>query len=234
MKSNISRLFRAFVAAFAVVTLVLTNLTVLEREKLMATPANSRRLAGWDNQSRRGGIYDARGEVLAETEVPGGPRRYRNSWAWGPVLGYLDQRLGASGLEARYAAELTGRPAVWAELGLNIPLTRQGEDLVLTVDGRVQEKAMRLLAGRKGAAVVLDPRSGAVLALASQPSYDPADVAREWERISRDEAAPLLNRATQGLYPPGSTLKLVTLAAALSRAGGVLERRYRCPGELVL
>ncbi|MDI3522526.1 MAG: penicillin-binding protein [Bacillota bacterium] len=234
MKRNINYLFRALVAAFAVVTLVLTNLTVLQREELMSAAANSRRLAGWDNQSRRGGIYDRSGEVLAQTESAGGPRRYRDSWAFGPVLGYLNPRLGASGVEARYAAVLTGRPAVWSALGLSFPLTGRGEDLILTVDRGVQEEAMRLLAGKKGAAVVLDPRSGAVLALASRPAFDPASVAQEWEKISKDEDAPLLNRATQGLYPPGSTLKLLTLATVLSRQPAAGEQRYNCPGKLVL
>ncbi|MDK2784211.1 MAG: penicillin-binding protein [Bacillota bacterium] len=234
MKKNTHYLFRAFVVGFSIVMLMLTNLTVFQREKLMSTPANSRRLAGWDNQSLRGGIYARGGEVVAETKVIGGPRRYSMGWAWGPIVGYLDRRLGATGLEASYAAELSGRPLLWSALGFNLPLTARGEDLVLTVDAGLQEKAMRLLAGKKGAAVVLDPRTGAVLALASQPSFDPATVSRDWEEISRDEAAPLLNRATQGLYPPGSTFKLVTAAAALSRNPDVLTRRYFCPGELKL
>lgn len=234
MKNNARYLFRAFVVGFSVVGLMLTNLTVFQRGNLMSSPLNGRRLAGWDNQSLRGGIYARGGEIVAETKVIGGPRRYRNGWAWGPIVGYLDRKLGATGLEASYAAELSGRPFLWSALGLNFPITGRGEDLVLTVDAGLQEKAMRLLAGKAGAAVVLDPRTGAVLALASQPSFDPATVSRDWTEISRDEAAPLLNRATQGLYPPGSTLKLLTAAAALSRNPDVLTRRYFCPGELKL
>lgn len=234
MKNNARYLFRAFVVGFSIVGLMLTNLTVFQRDKLMSAPANSRRLAGWDNQSLRGGIYARGGEVVAETKVVGGPRRYSTGWAWGPIVGYMDQRLGAAGLEASYAAELSGRPLLWSTLGFNFPLTGRGEDLVLTVDAGLQQKAMRLLAGKKGATVVLDPRTGAVLALASQPSFDPATVGRDWAEISRDEAAPLLNRATQGLYPPGSTFKLLTAAAVLSRNPEVLTRRYVCPGELKL
>ena len=93
---------------------------------------------------------------------------------------------------------------------------------------------MRYLAGRRGAAVVLDPRSGAVLALASQPSFDPVHLAAKWENVRQDSAAPLLNRATQGLYPPGSTLKLVTLAAALTRRTDLVNKVYHCSGKLAL
>lgn len=233
MKRNALRLFQVLLAAFAVVAMVLTDLAVFERDKLISSPANSRRLAGWDNQSRRGGFYDRSGEVLAHTAEAGALRRYSEGWALGPVVGYLDPRIGAAGLEARYAAELTGRPAFWSALGLNASLTGQGEDMVLTLDKNLQMRAMRLLAGKKGAAVVLEP-SGAVLALASQPSFNPSTVADKWAEVSQDKSAPLLNRATQGLYPPGSTLKLLTLETALRRDPGVKDRIFHCPGKLEL
>ena len=234
MKNNIGRLFRFFVLAFTAIVLALTNLAVLQRPQMVNSAYNSRRLAGWDSQSRRGGIYARDGEVLAQS-VPGETkRRYQSSWAFAPVLGYFSPDLGASGLEARYAEALTGSPPFWAALGLNTSLFGQGEDLVLTVDKALQEQAMRLLAGRRGAVVVLDPKSGAVLALATQPSFDPAILERDWSKVSQDRAAPLLNRATQGLYPPGSTLKLVTLLAALTADQGTLERTYSCYGELKL
>ncbi len=234
MGTNIQRLLRLFIGGFLLVVLALTNLTVFQRDRLMASPHNNQRITGWDSQSLRGGIYDRHGEVLAVTEKKGGSRHYPGGQALAPVIGYLDPKIGAAGLEARYSAELSGRPPFWAALGLNFPLAAVGEDLVLTVSKELQIEAMQLLAGRRGAAVVLDPRSGAVLALASQPSFEPEKLSDQWESISQDKAAPLLNRATQGLYPPGSTLKLVTLAAALTQRPDLLTKSYSCSGELTL
>ena len=89
---------------------------------------------------------------------------------------------------------------------------------------------MDCLAGYHGAAVVLDPRTGAVLALASQPSFDPEHIAQEWGNVYQDAASPLLNRAVQGLYPPGSILKLLTMASALSQKPDLATRLYNCSG----
>lgn len=234
MRTNIQRLRRLFIGGFLIIVLALTNLTVFQRDKLMASPYNRQRITGWDIQSLRGGIHDRHGEVLAVTEKKGGPRHYPVGKAFAPVIGYLDPKIGAAGLEAYYGAELSGRPSFWAALGLNFPLAAQGEDLILAISSELQREAMRQLAGHRGAAVVLDPRTGAVLALASQPSFDPARLSEEWDNVREDKAAPLLNRATQGLYPPGSTSKLVTLATVLTQRPDLLNKTCECSGTLVL
>jgi peptidoglycan glycosyltransferase len=91
-----------------------------------------------------------------------------------------------------------------------------GYDVRTTLNARAQRTALDALAGRKGAVVALDVHSGAVRVLASVPSYDPNTLQREFRRLATDDAnAPLLNRATQNGYPPGSTMKVVTAAAAL-------------------
>ena len=107
-------------------------------------------------------------------------------------------------------------------------LPMAGIDLVLTVDMELQEAAEAALGeGRTGAIVVIDVRDGAVLAMASKPGFDPnifsvGLTSQEWEKMDSDRAHPLLNRATQALYPPGSTMKLLTAAAALEE--GVANR----------
>jgi peptidoglycan glycosyltransferase len=120
-----------------------------------------------------------------------------------------------------------------------------GDDVQLTIDARLQQASYELLAGRIGSVVVLDPKSGAILAMASSPSYNPydlsidlavdyaADQARmtaNWQRLI-DPAAnqPLLNRAIQGRYPPGSTFKLVTAAAVLEHAAITRPDEITCP-----
>jgi peptidoglycan glycosyltransferase len=234
MKVSIWKLMRFFTIGYLLIIVALTNLTVFQRERLMASPYNKHRITGWDNQNQRGGIYDCHGEALAVTSEKGGQRQYPLGEITAPIIGYLNTGIGAAGLEARYSAELSGRPPFWSTLGFNLPLAPVGEDLILTIDSRLQREAMQFLAGRRGAAVVLDPRSGAILVLASQPSFDPTELAGQWEHIRQDAAAPLLNRATRGLYPPGSTLKLVTLATALSERTDLAATTYNCPGRLAL
>ena len=98
MGTNIQRLLRLFIGGFLLVVLALTNLTVFQRDRLMASPHNNQRITGWDSQSLRGGIYDRHGEVLAVTEKKGGSRHYPGGQALAPVIGYLDPKIGAAGL----------------------------------------------------------------------------------------------------------------------------------------
>ena len=95
-----------------------------------------------------------------------------------------------------------------------------GDDLYLTIDLRLQQLAEQLLGEEAGAIVAIDPTNGEILALASRPAFDPNVLSREltpeqWEEIVQDSGHPLTNRATQGLYPPGSTFKIIMAAAAL-------------------
>lgn len=166
--------------------------------------------------------------------------------------------IGKRGLEKTYEEWLGGTPGVrYLEVDANgrihgevtdpSPVPAQaGWDLYLHVDGRLQEYAFELMAGRSGAVVALDPRSGGVLALLSLPDYDPELFAgvmpREvWSALQNDNEHPLLNRAIQGLYPPGSTFKMAILTAGLEEGtvtdgwtvscGGGLQvgnRRFSC------
>lgn len=117
-------------------------------------------------------------------------------------------------------------------------VAQDGLDLVLTIDPAIQEISERQLEGVRGAVVVLDPRDGAVLALASAPTYDPNDFvpflsAKRYGELSDDPGHPLLNRATAGLYAPGSTFKPVTAIAALT-AGVNPDEEYLCSGAYKL
>jgi penicillin-binding protein A len=117
-------------------------------------------------------------------------------------------------------------------------ITQQGNDVVTTINARAQQVAMNALAGKCGAAVALDPSTGRVLVLASQPSYDPNRVEGHFNEILRTRAScgsasPLLDRATQGAYIPGSSFKVVTAAAALDSGRYRPESRFNDPGYCI-
>ena len=206
------------------------------------------RLVGSALAGGRGRILDRNGVVLAQTVDDGsGPRRVVPDLAFAPVVGYDSPRLyGLTGLEAAYDAELSGRGggnALRRELDRLLGRPAQGLDLRLTLDQPLQDLAEAQLAGRRGAAVLLDARTGAVLALASSPHIDPNQIAAtadadlpaaeaSWATVSADPAAPLLPRATQGLLTPGSTFKVVTAAAAIDTGVATPDRVYADPGYL--
>jgi peptidoglycan glycosyltransferase len=198
----------------------------------------------------RGAIYDRDGIALARTVFADDvARRVYPEPVTAEVTGYYSPLLyGASGLEASWDDELAGRaggnPFVRALEGLR-GLPPRGNDLHLTLDVALQRQAHDALGGRTGAAILLDVETGAVLALASSPSFDPdalvvvtaADLApaqRVWATLADDPRAPLVQRATSGLYPPGSTFKVVTAAAAIDRGVAGPDTIYEDAGQLVI
>lgn len=213
---------------------------VIAAGELTARPDNPRRLAE-EARIQRGTIYDRRGSVLVENRLlpEGRSQRVYRYPSLAHVTGFFSPRFGVSGLEAAYNEELrgtTGRDA-WAALEARL-LKRPavGNDLVLTIDLDLQQAVEKAMGNSRGAAVVLDPRTGEVLALYSSPYFDPNTLAAlepgpsvdaYWSELSQDPDRPLLDRATQGLYPPGSTFKTVTLAAALEKGLAGLDNRYR-------
>ncbi|HET7737772.1 MAG TPA: penicillin-binding transpeptidase domain-containing protein, partial [Tepidiformaceae bacterium] len=109
-----------------------------------------------------------------------------------------------------------------------------GFDVRLTIDSALQQVAAEGLGDRRGAVVAIDPRTGEVLAMVSVPSFDPSSFSEDGDDIAADERFPLLNRAAQGLYPPGSTFKTVTAIAALEHRVIEPGTEVTCPGEIVV
>ncbi|MGE5529249.1 MAG: penicillin-binding transpeptidase domain-containing protein [Patescibacteria group bacterium] len=212
------RLLGLLFAGFALLCLALGYIQLCRGDALASDPRNPR-LVLPDPAAARGGILARSGEVLADGPAPG-RRAYRVRSLW-HAIGYTDPRYGTAGLEAvyhRYLAGVDGRSILqnWLlELRNEAP---RGADLVTTIDPGLQAAAAAGLGRRKGAVVVLDARTGDVLAMVSRPDpgYPPAlpDGIRPQDRND----APFLNRALYGLYPPGSAFKIATAAAAL-RAG---------------
>jgi peptidoglycan glycosyltransferase len=167
-------------------------------------------------------------------------RRYPRGRLTAHVVGYSTQGRSQAGLERSMNDYLIGANANLSTV-LETTLDRlrgvtvTGNDLLLTLDGRAQLTALAELNGVCGSAVALEPRTGRVLVMASSPTYDPNLVERNFRRIERirsacSPAAPLLNRATRGLYVPGSTFKVLTAAAALDTGRYTPESRFLDPG----
>ncbi len=162
-----------------------------------------------------------------------------------PVTRLPGFRIGKTGLEKGLDRELRGRPGslsyevdahgrIVRELG-STP-SEPGKDVVLTLDCELQEMAFTRLAGERRASVVaLDARTGEVLIMASTPTYDPNEVAfnvdpKRWQALLKDKENPLNNRAVRGLYPPGSTFKVVTALAGLTSSVITPEENITCRG----
>ena len=109
----------------------------------------------------------------------------------------------------------------------------QGNDVVLTVDMDIQSVAGNVLGNKKGAIVVMEPSTGRIVALQAYPDFDPNTVAENWEMLRQDENSSLVNRATQGLYPPGSTFKVITALAAMESYSDWERFTYECTGQAV-
>lgn len=172
-------------------------------------------------------------------------RTYTNGPLYAPVTGYYSIGPGRSALEASENALLDGSADAlfWTRLGELVAGTeQQGASVELTLDASVQQAAYDALGDKTGAVVALNPRTGAILAMVSTPSYDPAalavhssaDANRLYQSMLNDTTDPLINRAIGGdTYPPGSTFKLVVAAAALE-AGYSPDTLIDAPQELAL
>jgi peptidoglycan glycosyltransferase len=183
----------------------------------------------------RGRILDRKGGVLAES-LPSGVRYYHDA-STAHLLGYLDPRYGSQGVELAFNDVLSGTdPAGWAG-AFNAEFDRarkKGTDITLTIDPALQAAAAAALGARSGAIVAIDPRNGEVLAMVSVPTYDPGSLGTLGESLLKDPRAPLLNRATQGLYPPGSTFKTVTATGILEKGVANPSTAVSCPGQIVI
>lgn len=178
------------------------------------------------NNIERGSIYDRSGRLLASDRLleDGTKIRFYNEPSLVHVVGYVSgMRTGVTGLEAAYNTTLLGldRPDAQVREILHEPVL--GSSLTLTIDSSVQRAAEKTLEGKTGSILVLDAKDGAVLALANAPRFDPNRVLEDGYIQGLIDTcggalhcrAPFINRATQALYPPGSTWKTAALIAAL-------------------
>jgi peptidoglycan glycosyltransferase len=225
MNRPIYALYGVVLVLFALLVVFTSRWTVFEADALRDNPLNQRQLLE-TLQIPRGKILASDGQVLARSRAVGSGELKTYTRVYPPAanpfahaLGYSFARTGQAGTERYRNDELTGKTndveTVFDQL---TGKERIGNDLYTELDPKAQQAAINGLAGRKGAVVALDPRNGAVKAMASFPGYAPEALRSPAKKSALDSDAtgsPLFNRATQSAYAPGSTFKVVTAIAAL-------------------
>lgn len=218
---------------FAGLGALLFHWQVREASALTRNPSNPR-LTILAPQIHRGRILSVHGEVISESVYKDG--QYRRHTPSGGllagILGYSSQRHGKTGVEGEADAALQGirHYRSVAEALDRAEKALPGDNVRLTINLGLQKKAAELLGERKGSIVAIDPRTGAIRAIVSNPRYPLNRVDERWDELVNDPRKPLLFPATRGVYPPGSTFKVVTAAIALDEGVVTPETRFYCPG----
>ncbi len=215
----------AVVLTFGFVTAGATWWQVLQSDELASSPSDAAVIAA-SRTVLRARIFDRDGKTLATSRRAddGTPYRVYADASISHPVGYASGQYGSAGLERAYAAELTGSgggDALARALAKFLPPEDRRLALRTSLSLAYQRLAVRLLGADRGAVVMLDPRSGEVLAMASTPTFDasaiadPATAEKTFGALRSAAHSPLLNRATLGRYVPGSVFKIVTAIAGL-------------------
>ena len=224
---------------FAALVAQLTNLQVVQAHKFDSDPRNTRQEVA-DFSRPRGVIQTADGVILAES-VPSKDqykyqRVYPQKFTYAFLTGYLSFRYGSEGVEASYGNELAGRnlPVHASDITKLLTTQPRTANVTLTVNSAMQQAAFNALGQRVGAVVAIDPRDGSVIALVSQPTYDPNELAshssgaeqQAFTGLNADPGRPLLPRVYRESYAPGSTFKVVTASAVYDRQPSLATKPY--------
>ncbi len=231
---RLTSLITVFSLLFAALVANLTYLQQVDAERIQNLPSNNHTIAR-SAYVQRGAIITSDGVTLAES-VQQEDGTYARTYPQGTLarhtVGYLSTQYGSAGVEASMNETLTGRrdysnwrSALYSMAGVAQP----GSTVALTINSQIQRAAEQALDGYTGAIVVLDPSTGAVLAKASSPTYT---VDQLGDIISSGSGGELLDRSTQALYAPGSTFKVLTLAAALDSGASSLTDTYSAPSTI--
>lgn len=214
-----------------ITTVYFTGITVSKAAQVCNNPYN-RRIKQLEATKLKGKIVAADNTILAQSILGEDGMVYR-LYPHGMMTAYItgQMSIGRTGLEDAYFLDLYS-------VGLNVfeKIKREakgelleGNRIVTTIDMKLQKTAYEALEGYRGVVGVVEVKTGKILTLVSTPSYDANEISVQWEQLNQRKDAPLLNRFTQGLYPPGSTFKLVTTLAYL-RQHKENEFFYECLG----
>jgi peptidoglycan glycosyltransferase len=249
VNTPIVRLYALILVLFAGLVYFSSKWAVFDADALKGNPLNHRPLI--ETQTiKRGNITTADGQLIAESKPQGGGanpiyvRDYPLAALFGHPIGYSFIQVGQSELESSLNDTLVGDTNEFSSILDELRGHAQsGDNVTLTINSNVQKTAMDALdsanastsgSNGAGAVVALNPTTGAVLAMASTPGFDPNAVANTdtYAKLNRDKAAPLVDRAVQSRYPPGSTMKVVTATAGLDSGDFTPTTTLNAPATL--
>ena len=215
----------------------------------IASDSGNKRLWAKRNEVLRGTIYDRDGEALTNSiriDKDNQSREYIYGDLFVHALGYIDERFGITGLEDEFDSELSkyngfsnGIRSFINNFDLKAAFENRDEEkigngIVTTLDYDIQKAAYDAMGDLNGAVVAINPKTGEILAMVSKPTYDPSNLEQVIEDANTgvDEDSKLLNRAIDGIYPPGSVFKTVTLAAALENNPNIVNETFHDTGKI--
>ena len=212
---------------------------VVKSEDFINNSYNARQ-ENFEKSIIRGKIFSADGQVLAETNTDSEgkeTRRYPYSDLFSHIVGYSTKDHGRSGIEAWANFNLLRSNAFFLEKTVDKVTDEKsiGDNVITTLQYPLQQAAYDALGEFDGAIAVMEPATGKILAMVSKPDFDPNTISENWEQIVADEnsKSPLLNRASQGLYPPGSTFKIITALEYIRQNPNDYQNyTYNCSGTI--
>ena len=236
MDTESKRIIRILVALSAMLISLVIYLSYFEIFQSKSIEAHSYNRRQWLNEENvlRGSIVDRNGKALAHSEKDGDlqTRVYKYGSLYSHIIGYSYREYGKAGLEASYNKTLIGADEINPIRVITEKITgprKQGNNLILTIDHGLQEYSEQRLKGKKGSIVLMNPQNGEIYAMVSKPDFNPVTLRKKWEDIIEDKDSPLINRATMGLYAPGSVFKVITAAAALENR---IDTSFKCEGSI--
>ena len=206
---------------FMALIIYLTVTDLYYRDEYTSSNFNTRN-AVRETNTLRGTVFDRNGTKLAFTSETDGvlKRDYPYGNLYSHVIGYSSSTYGKSLVEAAYNNELLGKSDFISVSNIKNMISgekKHGKNITLTIDHELQKRANALMGRYNGSVVALSPKTGEILAMVSKPDFNPDEdyLSKNWETLSDNENSPFLTRATMGLYPPGSTFKVLTTASML-------------------
>jgi penicillin-binding protein A len=249
MPRQIRRVAWGLVAAFLVVFAQLNYVQIFAAEDIASNDANIRSLLA-EYSIKRGNIETLDFETVARSRATDDRfkylREYPGGELYGHITGYYSLVYGSAGIESTYSEQLLGESGVISMQDIEdtfLSSGERGDDVRLTIQSQLQQVAAQALGGQQGSVVALDPSSGEVRAMYSNPSYDPGPLSTHDTKSIRafrrsldpnSPTSPLINKATSRSFPPGSTFKVVTAGAALESGRFTPDSTFPDPEALDL
>ena len=236
-KTNNEILFITYIFAAVFVALIcyIIYFTAFKSDGVINNAYNIKRGEILEERMVRGTILSADGRVLARTvtgEDGSEVREYPYGNTFAHAVGFMAK--GCIGIESMANYKLLNCSDFFTDRIKNDinGVKNHGDTVITTLDTSLQAAASEAIGDRKGAVVLMDVKNGHILALVSKPDFDPNNIDRIWDSVNEDtENSPLLNRATQGLYPPGSTFKIITALEFIRENADISSYEFDCTGH---